>query len=308
MDRRTFLGAGAAALSAQTAVPIVDTHFHLFDQTRPQGAPYSGGGSNRLPALPERYRRLATPLGIVAAIEIEASPWLEDNLWVLETIAAEPLVTGTIGNLQPEKPDFREFFDRFRKNRLFLGIRYGNLWGYDLTAQVNNAAFIEGMRLVAEAGLTLDTANPRADLMAAVVKLKDKVPGLRIVVDHTAHFAPGAAERAAELERNLRELAERPGMFFKVSQYLRTGPGGEAVTEARVYRPALDYLTDLFGEDRVLFGSDWPNADAADHLDAIVKIAREYFATKGRAAQEKYFWRNSLAAYRWVKRAANQPG
>jgi hypothetical protein len=28
---------------------------------------------------------------------------------------------------------------------------------------------------------------------------------------------------------------------------------------------------------------------------------------KSRTVQEKYFWRNSVKAYRWKKRAANQP-
>jgi hypothetical protein len=35
---------------------------------------------------------------------------------------------------------------------------------------------------------------------------------------------------------------------------------------------------------------------------------REYFATRSRDAAEKYFWKNSMAAYKWVKRASNQPG
>jgi hypothetical protein len=34
---------------------------------------------------------------------------------------------------------------------------------------------------------------------------------------------------------------------------------------------------------------------------------REYFSGKSRAAQEKYFWRNSVRAYGWIKRAPNQP-
>ena len=50
MVRRAFL-AGAAATaatgSAQGAtrvddIPIVDTHFHIFDARRPQGVPYAG--------------------------------------------------------------------------------------------------------------------------------------------------------------------------------------------------------------------------------------------------------------------------
>src|SRR4051812_3222460 len=197
LDRRRFLGAAAAAALSPALLaqptgppPIVDCHVHLFDQTRPQGAPYSGGKGDTEPALPARYRRLAVPLGIVAAIEIDASPWVEDNLWVLETIEKDPLFVGTAGNLQPDKPDFKEFLERFHKNKLFLGFRYGNLWGYDLVKQVDNPAFIDGMKLTAQAGLTMDSANPRPELVTAVVKLKDRVPDLRIVLDHTVHLAP----------------------------------------------------------------------------------------------------------------------
>src|SRR5262245_25247879 len=103
-DRRTFLSqaAGFAALTAgiqleaqnQGFPPIIDTHIHLFDQTRPQGAPYTGGKENTEPSLPPRYRKLASPLGIVGAIKIEASQWIEDNLWVLETIEKDTIMVG----------------------------------------------------------------------------------------------------------------------------------------------------------------------------------------------------------------------
>ena len=33
-------------------------------------------------------------------------------------------------------------------------------------------------------------------------------------------------------------------------------------------------------------------------------IVADYFASKDRATAEKYFWRNSAAAYRWVRRGA----
>jgi len=120
LTRRNFLtsatvavSAAANAVNAQTQViPIIDTHIHLFDQTRPQGAPYTGNPGNTEPALPQTYRKLA-PVGIVGAIEIEASPWVEDNLWVLEVEATDPVMVGYVGNLQPEKPEFAEYLDRY---------------------------------------------------------------------------------------------------------------------------------------------------------------------------------------------------
>jgi predicted TIM-barrel fold metal-dependent hydrolase len=316
LHRRAFLGAAAGAALAgatepakgQTApIPIVDCHIHLFDQTRPQGAPYSGGGANTEPALPARYRKLAEPLGIVGAIEIEASPWVEDNLWVLEVEQSDRMMVGTIGNLQPEKPEFKEYLDRFHKNRLFLGIRYGNLWGYDVMSQSSNPIFIEGLRLMQQADLTLDTANPTPDLIEAVIRVNDKVPGLRIVVDHLPSMMARLDASAREaVEGNLRELAKRPAVYVKVSEVMRI-VDGKPSTDPALYKPVLDQLFETFGEGRLIFGSDWPNGPAVNNLPVIVQIVRDYFNSKGRAAAEKYFWRNSLAAYKWNRRDPGQP-
>ena len=83
VTRRDFLaGVAAAAVAAVpqgadaqgAPVPIIDTHIHLFDPTRPQGAPYSGPrapGAAPIPAYPDRYRKLAAPLGSVGAINKE---------------------------------------------------------------------------------------------------------------------------------------------------------------------------------------------------------------------------------------------
>src|SRR5436305_10177107 len=104
MTRRTVLAAvavGATAVQAQgDPIPIIDTHFHLYDQTRPQGAPYPFT-PNAPPFLPRDYRESATPLGIVGGIVVEASPRVEDNLWVLMMIEKERMIVGTLGNLDP---------------------------------------------------------------------------------------------------------------------------------------------------------------------------------------------------------------
>jgi len=300
--------AGGATETRQEPVPIIDCHIHLFDQTRPQGAPYWAGPKNKEPSLPARYRNLAAPLGIAGAIHVEASPWIEDNMWVLQVQQPEPMMLGTIGNLQPEKPEFREYLDRHHRNKLFLGIRYGNLWGYSLVNQLSNPVFIEGLKLLQQAGLTLDTANPRPDLLAGAVRVSDLVPGLRIVVDHLPGMMLRMDSKAlAGVEGTLRDLAKRPAVYIKVSQMLRVA-GGKAVTDADVYKPVLDQIFETFGEDKLVFGSDWPNSDAVDNLPAIVQIARQYFESKSRQAAEKYFWQNSLKAYQWQRRDPRQPG
>jgi predicted TIM-barrel fold metal-dependent hydrolase len=66
-------------------------------------------------------------------------------------------------------------------------------------------------------------------------------------------------------------------------------------------------MYETFGQDRLLYGSDWPNSDPLGTYEQVLNIVREYFTAKGRDVAEKYFWRNSVQAYRWVKRDPNQP-
>lgn len=315
IDRRAFLTsvtAAAAVPVAETqppAIPIIDTHIHLFDPNRPQGAPYTGPKTSSPPvaALPARYRALATPLGAVGAIKVEASPWVEDNLWVLEVAERDPIVVGVVGNLEPEKPEFPEYLDRYRKNRLFRGIRCGNLWGRDMTAQVESPAFIGGLKRLADADLVMDTANPRLSLLQAIVRATDQVPTLRVVLDHLPALPqPETAADRATLETVLRELGARPHIFVKLSAIIHN-VNGTISTDLSSYQSWLDRLMDVFGEDRVVFGSDWPNSDGVAPVDKVFAMAKAYFATRTRAAAEKYFWKNSIAAYKWIRRDPSQP-
>jgi L-fuconolactonase len=303
--RRTVLAAGAAsaavAATSEAPIPIIDTHFHLYDQTRPQGAPFPFT-PNQPPFLPRHYRETAAPLGICGGIKVEASPWVEDNLWVLMVMESEPMIVGMVGNLDPVKEDFQEYLGRFHKNRYFLGIRYGNVWkGQDLVSAIGKPHVIENMKVYAQTGLTLEVANPRLDLTEATLRLIDKVPDLRVVLGHQQ--ALPLPENPAELKSytgHLKELSKR-NVFVKISGLprKRTGSGAPvASTDPAVYKPVLDLFWDTFGEDRIVY---------AGRNKAALDALRSYTLAKSRAAAEKFLWKNSVAAFRWIKRDPSQP-
>jgi predicted TIM-barrel fold metal-dependent hydrolase len=296
-------------VSRSESIPIIDTHIHLFDPNRPQGVPWPDKTDVALyrPALPDRYRAVTKGLGVVGAIEVECSPWLEDNQWVLDVAAKDTIVVGTIGDLEPGKPDFRRHLDRFHRNPLFRGIRYGNLWGRNLAAELSSPSFVADMQALADADLVLDTANPDPLLIAAITRLTDRVPRLRVVIDHLPQLEPASAwSSGSNLLTNLQELRKRPQVYVKVSEVLRR-VDNHVPRNLNFYRPRLDQLWDIFGEDRLLYGSDWPNSDRWGEYTEVLSMVREYFLAKGQRAAEKYFWKNSVAAYRWIKRAAHQP-
>ena len=320
VSRRTFVKAAVTATAVPAVlknalaadpladIPIIDTHIHLFDITRP-GTPWPTPDNPVLykSALPPRYRALALPHGIRGAIEVECSSRLEDNQWVLDLAAQDTIIVGTVGFLDPGIPEFRANLDRFHRNPLFRGIRYGNLGGRNLGAELAKPEFIAGLKALADAGLSLDTANPDPALIDAVVRVTDKVPNLRVIVDHLPQLNPPTdAALARAHQANIRELGKRPQVYVKLSQVLQR-VDGRVPEDPAYYHARLEELWSVFGEDRVMYGSDWPNSDQWAEYPKVINIVREFFKTKPRSVAEKYFWKNSVAAYRWAKREPSQP-
>jgi predicted TIM-barrel fold metal-dependent hydrolase len=301
-------GADGCATEAR-GIPIIDSHIHLFDANRPQGAPYVGPKEfTSHVSLPAAYRALASPLGIVGALAVEASPWLEDNLWVLEVAQVDPIMVGTVGFLEPDKPEFPEYLERYHRNPLYRGIRLrvDPNAGSKFEAQVGEPEVIKNLGRLSEADLVLDTTNPSLELLRGVIRVNDKVPDLRIIVDHLPVLDPTPAQQA-DYEAALAEIRQRPNIFVKLSEILHRVHDIVAA-ELPAHRERLDYLMSIFGEDRVLFASDYPNFVGTATLDQVTSLVERYFAARPRAVAEKFFWRNSLRCYKWVKRAPDQPG
>ena len=315
ISRRSLIG-GAVALAAMAEnglraaptagqVPMVDTHIHLFDPNRPQGAPYRGpleSPTYTEGSFPATYRRVMARYAPVAAFHVDASPWIEDNLWALQLAESDPIMVGVIGNFRIESPEFPEIFKRHARNSLFRGIRYGNLWRYDIVAQSRRPEFIDALKHVVDADLVLETANPRIDLLRAVVRINDALPDLRIVIDHLCKLDP-APEEQGVYDRLLREMTARPNLFVKLSSSLHAGNRSPAMQD---HKARLDLLFDAFGADRVLFASDWPNVEQDGSVHTAVAIVRDYFATRTVAQRNKFFWGNSIRAYKWAPRTEAQ--
>jgi predicted TIM-barrel fold metal-dependent hydrolase len=303
LDRRKFLLAASAAGAAASAAraepragpPLIETTVHLYDPKRPQGAPYhpdpEGVSGDKV--------RARAPAGVVGAIAVECSPWIEDNLWLLEACQASTFMVGCVGNLRPESREFSQFVERFNKHPLYLGIRHGKLWGYNLPEQMHDPAFVAGLKVLADADLVIDLANPDLELLQAAVRINDAVPNLRIVVDHLAGYYPAAEEHAAA-NVVLREFAQRPNIYGKLTAFglsLPNKPPPPPMALA-AHKARLDWLWEAFGDDRVIGGAYSPES---------VALYRAYLATRPADAAEKLFWRNSASIYKWTPRRPNQP-
>jgi predicted TIM-barrel fold metal-dependent hydrolase len=276
---------------ADAAEPIIDTHIHIFDPTRKEGVPWPDkADAIYKPALPARYRKMVVPLGITAAVAVEASPWPADNKWLLNTVSKDPMIVGVVGNIEPGKPGFGKELEKLWRHRLFRGIRYGNIWDRDLRAGVDKPEVIADLKTLAQAELSMDSANPDPRLLEGLLRLSERVPNLRIVVDHLPKLEPWGL-------REMQELAKRPNVYVKVSGVLRR-VDGKVPLEMSFYKDRLDAIWQLFGEDRLMYASDWPNSELWGQYPDVFRVVREYFATKSPKAQRKYFADNARKIYR----------
>ena len=240
LTRRSFLASAAAAATVATwdggahaqsagvdTIPIIDAHIHLFDGTRPLGAGYMGSPAYRAiskASLPSMYAPLARPAGIVGAIVVESSPWIDDNLWYLEQCGDNPIMVGVSGSLDPGRPDFGQYVAHFHKDPLYRAIRTSRFYTSDNGKVALKADHVANLKLLAQSDLALDTANPSMDLMQANVLLADAIPDLRIIMDHLPSF-DATPDNQQAYEGVVKEMAARPNIFVKLTE---------------VYHPRLD--------------------------------------------------------------------
>lgn len=165
-------------------------------------------------------------VGIVAGVRLDGGT---DTTVHLEELSSEPLVVG-VRHLLQDEPD----------------------------GTALSTAFVTGAREVAAKGWTFD-ACVRQSQLPDVARLAGAIPELRIVLDHLGKPAVGTASAPlappSEWERDLAELARHPLTFCKISG-LPAEAGGEWSAEQLI--PFLDVAADLFGPERMMWGSDWP--------------------------------------------------
>jgi predicted TIM-barrel fold metal-dependent hydrolase len=294
---------GPAGLAAAgNARPIVETHIHVYQVTRPGGVPWPKPENKVLyrDVLPAEYEALARKHGVIAAGIVEASPLFEDNLKIAELIAANPFFTFYVAQLEVGAPDFSAQLDRLVKSPKCVGIR-GFLWSPKLAL---DARQIADLKALAREGMTLDLIsrgplNPK-DQVAA---LAEAVPQLRIIVDHLGGAKGTAVDPA--WEAGIRKLAAHKNVYLKFSSFFdmfnprgTEDAGWRSPEGLAAYRAHFDVVMDAFGPDRLIFGSNWPVVNLGGSFAKEIALAEQYLGLRGAAVRDKVMFQNAQNFYR----------
>jgi L-fuconolactonase len=269
--RRQFLGAAALAAATPAPVRAIDTHTHFYDPSRPGGVPWPPKTDSLLyrTVLPKDFVAVTRDLNVAGTVVVEASPLVEDNQWILDLARENKAIAGFIGHLDPAANDFGDLLTRFTRNPLYRGVR---LNGRAIALGLTQPKFMAGIARMAERELTLDAIGP-ASMFPDLLRLADRAPKLKIVIDHLPFDRqPG--------------LPEARNIYAKVSGVRPDTP-----------RSAIEELWKAFGPDRLIYGSNWPVSERVAPYADVLRIVTVYFNTKGREAAAKYFRENARVAY-----------
>jgi L-fuconolactonase len=200
-----------------------------------------------------------------------------------------------VGHLLPHAENFAGQVQHFAANPTFRGIRVS---GDELLSHIATDAFLKGATLLAERGLSLDVNGLGADGLTAVIALAAKLPELRIMLDHCAGCGDAARLKESWLQQ-IRAAGKQRNIWCKVSALVEqtTAAAGQAPAETSYYLPVLNHLWESFGQQRLVFGSNWPVSDKGASFHVLFHIVADFFTSKGQEACELYFWKNATEIY-----------
>jgi len=153
---------------------------------------------------------------------------------------------------------------------------------------------LDGLTTVASANLAYD-AVVRPEQLPACVRAARTVPGLRFVLDHLGK--PDIAAGGFQYWRDqLAPLADCPNVMVKLSGMV-TEADWTTWTSADL-RPYVQTVVNLFGVDRVMFGSDWPVCTLAATYQQVVAALLDCLGVLSAAEHQHVFADNAVRTYR----------
>ncbi|GAB3760743.1 putative TIM-barrel fold metal-dependent hydrolase [Nocardioides ginsengisegetis] len=232
-------------------------------------------------------------------------------------------VVGIVALADPRSPDVPDLLDRHAEaSGRLRGIRLMTTWHPDpgvvsaaeAPGTLSSAKFLNGFAAVAERGLSFDTWV-YSHQIEDVVRLAREYPQTTVILDHLATpvgafgpFGQGTgsttqrrAQILAQWREGMAEAAAEPNVVAKASGIAFPALGFNAHQDLSALQdlvgPLVEEALQQFGDDRVMFGSNYPiDRPVASYVD-LVRIVADVAAARDRAAVEKVFSSNAFRVY-----------
>jgi L-fuconolactonase len=306
MTRRELLASATAAVTAAAGwlhaetpnFPIIDTHQHLWDLNKFR-LPWITADSplNRSFTLDD-YKTATAGLNIVKAVYMEVD--VAENQQqaeadeVLEICRRGDTVTrAAVVSGRPDHPNFSQYIRQFRGSPHIKGIRRvlhvpGTPRGHCLSKE-----FIAGVRALGECGLSFDLCM-RSEELPDATKLVDACPDTRFILDHCGNEDVKKTDHDT-WRRDIADLARRQNVVAKISGIIASATPKSWKPEQLA--PVINHTLDVFGPERVMFGSDWPVCTLTATLREWVSTLRSIVRDRPESDQRRLFHDNAQTFY-----------
>jgi L-fuconolactonase len=272
---------------------MIDAHFHSWLLSR-------GDYGWLTPALPVIYRDVsiadwqaqAAPHGVKAGVLVQAAPTEAETQWLLTQAQNHPAVLGVVGWADLLAPDAPARIRALAANPKLKGLRpmLQDIADPDWILQ---AALAPALQTMSDLGLVLDALIKPLHL-PRLLTLAARYPALKLVIDHAAKpdIAAGQWEPWAG---DLARVARQTQAVCKISGLL-TEAGPKPNPDAAQRWAA--HVLQVFGEDRVMWGSDWPVLELAGSYSDWWQASRRLSASLTEAGRQALYGGTARRVYK----------
>ncbi|MER8571304.1 amidohydrolase family protein [Mesorhizobium sp. M1409] len=272
----------------------IDTHLHFW--TLAMERSYSLWMTPDLKVLYGDYGpRDAKPLmaanGVEGCVLVAAGSTIEEMGYLLGLAAGHDFIRGVVGWVDMLSPGAIRDLEQWARSPVLKGIRpyLQDLPDDDWILRPELDAVV---RKLPKLGLRFDALiKPRHILNT--VRFVERYPDLPVIVDHMAKPMINQGELKS-WARDMEEFRQLDHVHCKLSGIL-TEDGPEWTPE-RV-RPYLETVIDIFGPDRLVFGSDWPVVNLVADYGRWVGVVDAALKHMTRADQQKIWATNAERFY-----------
>jgi L-fuconolactonase len=240
---------------------------------------------------PDDLRNLLARHGIGQTILVQCAQTVAETHFLLDIARETSFVAGVVGWVDLTAPDAAATIAILAEDPLLVGLRpmVQDLDDDDWLLRRDLALAIAAM---VRHGLVFDAlVYPRH--LPRLAAFLDRYPDLPAVLDHAGKpsirsggLDPWRADVAA--------IAARPRTLCKVS-----GLATEAESDwtPATLKPYVDHLIEVFGIDRLMWGSDWPVLLNAGSYDVWREATTTLFAELSQAEASAFFGGNAARFY-----------
>jgi L-fuconolactonase len=232
----------------------IDAHQHFWDLDRFHYTWMPPGDSVlRRNYLPADLRTVLEDNRFDGAVLVQANTHLDETHWFLQLATENPWILGVVGWVDLTSPRLSETLDQLQQHPKFKGVRHP-VHDEDDTRWILRDDVLLGLAELARRGLPYDLLL-RPIHLPLIPLIVERVPHLRMVIDHIAK--PFIAGHSLDgWQEDIAAAARFPQLYCKLSGMITEADPKS--WQAADLRPYVQHVLNVFGPERLMFGTDWP--------------------------------------------------